>query len=271
MVEITDISHLVVAGVTLNGDGTFEFQALQSGLYNLRLVGVGGQVIYEQSVFVTGSDQNVSLRVELRSKNEAGGTVTAKQLQHKVPVPAQKEFSRAMTAAKNNVHAAAIEHFKKATEIDGEFADAYDRLGSEYAATGDYKNAAEQYQKAIELAPDHPDAAPNLSIVLFNLHRYSEAGEMARRALRVAPGLLKLRYILGISLLSDAATQQEALTNLERASVEIPQAHLLAAKILVENGQREGAVKHLTEYLAQVRQDAPNDEKVRAWLAQLQN
>ena len=269
-VQLASLSDLVVDRAVLNGDGTFEFQGLQPGAFGLKIVTTGGQVVHEQSVFVVGTDQTVEVSVRLRSKSFPGGTISANQLKHKVPALAQKEFDKAVRAARNNDHAAAMDHFRKAAAIDPEFADAYDGIAGEYAAAEDYEHAAEQYQKTIELAPEHRDALPNLSIVWFKLHRYSEAGEMARRALRVVPGMSKLHYILGITLLTSDVNRKEALDNLERASAEIPQAHLFAAKVLAEDGQRDGAVRHLTEYLAQPQLDGENRDKVRAWLAEIQ-
>lgn len=269
-VEMTSFSHFT-ASTPARGDGSFEFEGLRPGQYDLRLTGAAGYVVYEESVLVTGGEQNLSLHVSLRSNTGPASTVSIQQLRHKVPSAAQKEFNKATTAARKGDHAVAVDHFRIATAIDPEFADAFSSLGSEYVAIGELETAAEQYQKAVDLVPDHSGAVPNLSIVLCKLQRYREAGQLARQALRIVPGLLRIRYVLGLSLLAGAGDRKEALDNLERAAPEIPEAHLLAAKILAEGGERDGAVKHLNDYLSKARPDSGERDKVQAWLTQLQN
>ena len=53
----------------------------------------------------------------------------------------------------------------------------------------------------------------------------------------------------------------EALYNFERATAEVPKAHLAAADILAERGQRDEAIRHLEEYL----HISKPDDKERGW------
>ncbi len=162
-----------------------------------------------------------------------------------------------------------MDHFQKAVILDPEYADAFNGIGITYAALGQLQQAADQFQKAIDLVPDHPGAAANLSIVLCKLEHYHEAGEMARRALKLDPGLLKIRYVLGISLVTEGRNKEEALDNLQRAAAEIPKAHLLAAELLVESDRRRDAVKHLEDYLRLSPTDGLDRQQVEEWLVKL--
>ena len=51
----------------------------------------------------------------------------------------------------------AIEHYRKATEIDPSYSTAYNLLGYAYRQSGDYANAEKAFQKYIELIPKDPN------------------------------------------------------------------------------------------------------------------
>ena len=260
-----------VLSVSLDPDGGFEFHGVAPGSYQLRLTGAAGVVIYEETVFINDGYQHLSIQVPVkpRTVRSNDATISFRQLQHKVPAEAQKEFGKGNAASIKGDQPRALDHFQKAVTLDPEFADAFNGIGMTYAALGELQQAADQFQKAIDLVPDHVGAAANLSIVLCKLKRYPEAGELARRALKINPGLLKLRYVLGMSLVNEGGNRVEALDNLQRAIVEVPGAHLLVAKILAETGRREEAAQHLEDYLRSSGVRDLDRPAVEAWLEQL--
>ena len=256
---------------SIEGAGGFAFHGVAPGTYQLRLTGAAGAVVYEEPVFVNPGYQNLSVQVPAKSKTTptVDATVSVRQLQHKVPADAQKEFNKGKAASIKGDQPGALDHFQKAAKLDPEFADAFNGIGMTYAALGQLAPAADQFQKAIDLVPDHPSAAANLGFVLCKLQHYHEAVEMARRALKLNPGLLKLRYVLGISLVNEGGDKIEALDNLQRATQEVPRAHLLVAKILIETGRREDAARHLEDYLRLSRDGDRDRAAVEEWLKQL--
>lgn len=257
----------------VQGDGRFLFNGLEPGQYDLRLTGPGGALLHEEMVVIGGGNQilTVQLSGSKASKTNAG-TVSIRQLMHKTPPKAQKEFEEGQSASRKGVWPSALEHFQQAVVIDPEFADAYAGMGSAYVALGQLQQAADQYSKAIDLVPDHSLAVANLSIVLCDLARYHEAVLLARRALRLRPDMAKLRYVLGLSLVEDRGDQSEALDNLVRAASDFPQAHLLAAKILIDSNRRSEAIEHLEQYLhsSSASEEADGRQEAEEWLAQLQ-
>jgi tetratricopeptide (TPR) repeat protein len=237
----------------------------------LQLSGTAGQIFYEQSVLITGGYQNLTIEIPPATNGgkSNGATVSIRQLQHKVPSEAQKELDKGKTASKKGEHALALEHFQKATQIDPEFSEAFNSVGVSDMELGHYKQAADEFQKAVDLVPDYPLALANLSGALCRLEDYREAAEVARRALKLDPGLLRVRYVLGLSLDRVGGNQAEALDNLQRAATEIPTARLLAAKILVETDRRVDAAKQLEDYLRSSAADSVDRQKIEAWLEQL--
>jgi tetratricopeptide (TPR) repeat protein len=256
---------------TVDASGWFELQGLAPGQYQLRLTGSGGQAVHEEAVFIASGNQSLSIYAggsqSPRKPDEP--TVSIHQLQHRVPGKAQKEFEKGQAAAAKGDQPTGLGHFLKATEIDPEFADAFNCAGAIFLTGGELEHAAHQFQKAIDLVPDHRAALANMSVALSRLEQPREAAEVARRALKLDPGLLKVRYILGLSLIKDGGDHGEALDNLQRAAADIPKAHLLAAKILADSGLREKAAKHVEEYLLSRPEDGIDRQRVEAWLVQL--
>ena len=270
-VELFSPQHAGAISTNLEPDGGFEFHGVAPGQYELKLTGAAGAVVYQELVFISGDNQNLSIQMPARPKvaRSSEATVSIRQLHHKVPAEAQREFSKGAIASAKKDKTNALDHFQKAVKLDPEYADAFNGIGIAYAALGQLQQAADQFQKAIDLVPDHPGAAANLSIVLCKLEHFHEAGEMARRALKLDPGLLKIRYVLGISLVTEGRNKQEALDNLQRAAAEIPKAHLLAAELLAESDRRQDAVKHLEDYLRLSPADGLDRQQVEEWLVKL--
>jgi len=269
-VELSMASRPSSISASVEG-GFFEFSGLTPGQYELQLSGAAGQIVYEESVVITGGRQDVTISIPPKTNggNSNDATVSIRQLQHRVPSEAQKEFAKGSTASRKGEHALALDHFRKATQIDPEFSQAFNSTGVSDMALGHFEQASDQFQKAVDLVPDYLMALANLSIALCRLEHYHEAAEVARRALKLDPLLLKVRYVLGLSLASEGSNQAEALDNLQRAAVEVPTAHLLAAKILAQTDRRGDAAKQLEDYLRSSPADGADRPKIEAWLEEL--
>jgi tetratricopeptide (TPR) repeat protein len=272
-VELAVSGHSIAQSTSLAADGSFEFRSVTPGAYDLRLTSSGGDVIHQERVIISGPNQLLSVNVPRRGSADRSdsATVSIRQLQHKIPPPAHKEYSKGQAAAKKGDYRTAIDHYEGAIGIDPEYADAYAYLGAAQVSLGQLDEGAKQFQKAIDLVPDHTLAIANLSIVLSKLKRYDEAGQAARQALKLDPSLLKMRYILALSLTMKQGHETEALENLERAASEIPKAHLLAADILTHTGRRDDAARQLEQYLRAAPARDTDRERVEEWLAQLRS
>lgn len=256
----------------VNSDNSFEFRSATPGMHQLRVLTANGQVLYQEYVSV---NPNQSLSIHLpeqpQAKRSGGSTVSLQQLQHKVPLAAQKAFEKGEHAAVKGDLDQARTCFEEAIARDPEFADAYNELGGVNASQSRFAEAADQFQKAINLVPEHRKALPNLSIVLAKMERFHEAGQVARRALQFVPGDSRMHYILAASLVDENGNLDEILGHLDRAAADIPSAHLVAADLLEQRGRSEEAIHRLEGYLDRA---APGDAlrpKVEARLAQLRH
>src|SRR5439155_9086184 len=152
-VELTPNGRSLPQSVSLAADGSFEFHSLAPGAYELRVTGSGGGVLHQETVFVNAPNQILSITMRARESADrsAGPTVSIRQLQHKIPSDARKEYSKGQAAVRKGDHLAALDHFQKAVTIDPEFADAYSNLGAAQLSLGQLETAAEQFQKAVDL------------------------------------------------------------------------------------------------------------------------
>jgi len=81
----------------------------------------------------------------------------------------------------------AVEEFKKAIEINPNYADAYHNLGNTYQQLGQNDLAIENYQKAASINPQLWQSYQNLAAIYFNAGDYRKALENIKKALEVNP------------------------------------------------------------------------------------
>lgn len=79
----------------------------------------------------------------------------------------------------------AIEGYRRAIEVDGDFALAWNGLSMAYRRKGDLDAAIEAAEKLIELSPDDPLSYTNLSILLMNKGMIPEAEDAKARAMQL--------------------------------------------------------------------------------------
>lgn len=95
-------------------------------------------------------------------------------------------------------HEKAIEEFKKAIEINPNYADAYHNLANTYQEAGQTGLAIENYQKAIENNPQLWQSYQSLAAIYFNQGQYVKALENIKKALEINPSNENLRQNLQI-------------------------------------------------------------------------
>jgi tetratricopeptide (TPR) repeat protein len=89
--------------------------------------------------------------------------------------------------ARQKNYTKAIEEFKKATEINPRYADAYHNMANTYQAMGKIDEAATNYQKALEFNPKLWQSHQNLASIYFNRNDFQKAREEIEKALKINP------------------------------------------------------------------------------------
>lgn len=91
----------------------------------------------------------------------------------------------------------AIEYCYKAVQIDPNYSAAWNNLGYAYNYKGDFERAVECYKKATELAPQDPAPLVNIGNVYDALNNYNEATNYYRQALELSPNYVNALNSLG--------------------------------------------------------------------------
>jgi len=94
--------------------------------------------------------------------------------------------------------AAAIEHYKKATELAPSYSPAYNILGYAYRQKGDFKSAIVHLQKATELQPADATAWNNLGVVKSRADDKDGAIAAFKKALSINPNDAETHFNLGV-------------------------------------------------------------------------
>jgi len=92
-----------------------------------------------------------------------------------------------------------IAYFKRATELQTNYGDAFHNMANVYAQKGNFQTAAKNYQKAIECNPNLWQSYQNLGSIYFQDGKFTQAEETFKKAVQIFPQNPGLRYALGIT------------------------------------------------------------------------
>jgi tetratricopeptide (TPR) repeat protein len=269
IVELVTLgSESIVSSTEPKPDGRFELRNLRAGEYLLCVVDRAHNILHRDSVSVNGAGLYVTVRLPPHERTHAfPGTVSLTRLRHKVPSAASKQFEKALTASEKGDTEDAIAHLEKALQIDPDYLEAHNNLGSRFIRLNRFPRAVEEFERALALDPTAPLVSSNLAIAYLAVRRYPEAELAARQSLRQEPASNCARYVLGAALDAQQRDPLEAVQVLETAAREFPNARLIAARILVREGQPTRAATQLRKYLQSGA--TANKPQVETWLANL--
>jgi tetratricopeptide (TPR) repeat protein len=100
----------------------------------------------------------------------------------------------------------AIEHYKKATELDARYSTAYNLLGYAYRQSGDYAGAEKAFEKYIELIPKDPNPYDSYAELLLKMGRFDDSIAQYRKALEINPNFLNAHQGIAMDLLYQGKT-----------------------------------------------------------------
>jgi tetratricopeptide (TPR) repeat protein len=213
--------------------GGFEFSAVPSGTYELRVVNWQGDPIHSEGVSVPNSGVLV-LKLRGSAGPQARIPISLTRLQHKVPKKAHKAFVDARKSLIRGDRPKAMALFETAIRVDPQFFEAANDLGVMYLTDGRLSEAFEMFQRATTLDQGDPLAEANLAYVLLAMHRFPEAEEAARSSIRADSLSSRARYLLAVSLLEQRKSTKEVLFHLTQAKEQFEPARKLLIRLETE-------------------------------------
>lgn len=125
----------------------------------------------------------------------------------------QQEFSRA------------IAHYKKATELNRNFSNAFNLLGYAYRQNEDYANAEKAFKQYIVLIPKDPNPYDSYAELLLKMGRFDESIKQYQKALGVEPKFINSHLGIAANLMYQgkaalAAAELQKITVKARSDAE---------------------------------------------------
>ena len=135
--------------------------------------------------------------------------------------------------------------FRKAAELNPNYADAHSNLGATLQDQGKLEGAIEAYQRALKIKPDHADAHYNMGNVLKDQGKRDEAIESYQLALKIKPDYANAHNNMGI-VLKDQGKRDDAIESYQRALKIKPdhaEAHTNMGNVLKDQGKLDEAIE----------------------------
>jgi serine/threonine protein kinase/Tfp pilus assembly protein PilF len=149
----------------------------------------------------------------------------------------------------------AVAAFRRAVEINGDFADAHYNLGIVLSVQQKLPEAVEAYEQAIAHNPEFPQAYASLGNTLRDQHKLPEAVAACRQAIRLKPDYAMAYYNLG-NALYDQQKVPEAIAAYRAAVAHKPDyatAHYNLGNALHELQQLPEAIEAFRQAIAHNR------------------
>jgi Flp pilus assembly protein TadD len=223
----------IVADTYCSFNGNFDFSSVPSGIYDLQVRNLNGEVIHQTSVSLP-SATNLVIKLGNRTQNISGKSVSAKRLAHKVPKQAKKDFDKAREELLSGKTAHVEERLTRAVQTDPEYFDALSALGAVYLQTGRFAQSIETLNRAMAIDKNDSAACSNLALAYLQVAKLSEAETAARNSIDANALNPRARFFLAISLLEQGKEHKEAVFQLKQAKDAFPPAKSLLARLEVE-------------------------------------
>ena len=141
---------------------------------------------------------------------------------------AQADFKQGLKCHVAKDWDGAIVHYRRALELDNDYASAAYNLGLAYKARGDLEAARDAFSRALSINNDMTQAGYMLAVMWRLLNDNNKAAEQLARVLEIKPDYAKAHYLLGV-VCRDQNRHQAARKHFERY-VELAPDEPLAGK-----------------------------------------
>jgi tetratricopeptide (TPR) repeat protein len=149
----------------------------------------------------------------------------------------------------------AIEHYKKATELDATYSTAFNILGYAYRQNEDYQNAETAFKKYIELIPKDPNPYDSYAELLLKMGRFDESIVQYRKALEIDPNFINAHQGIASAQLysgkpAEAAAELQKITDKARSDAERRTALFALTVVDIDSGKMDQALQDVDKQYA---------------------
>lgn len=258
-------------------DGIIRFLRPDSGArYQLRIRLGPGREYVEQLPSGLPMSFTVQIRPEAVKRSEAlaaeagsGLAVTFTSLE--APKEAVKEVEKARELLASRKFEQAAGHLRKATDLYPRYAEAFNELGLALQQQDRLSDAQKAFEQAISIDPGWVTPYLNLGSLEMATSQAPQLVETSSKLLTLDPGLPRAHFLHAAAMLSEGkleAAEKSALRAEQGDHADIPQLHLVLARIYLNKGEAPAYANQLRLYLKE-NPKAPNAGEIRAELEKL--
>ena len=150
---------------------------------------------------------------------------------------------------------AAVEHYKKSTDIAPNYSPAYNVLGYAYRQQSDYSSAEQAFQKYIALIPNDPNPYDSYAELLLKMGRFDESQAQYHKALSIDPHFVPSHFGLSAALLysgkaAEAQAELQKMADQARNDGELRTAYFGMAVVASDSGTFDKALQAMDKEYA---------------------
>jgi tetratricopeptide (TPR) repeat protein len=147
-------------------------------------------------------------------------------------------------------YANAIEHYRKATELEPSYSTAFNLLGYAYRQSGDFANSEKAFQKYIQLIPKDPNPYDSYAELLLKMGRFDDSIAQYRKALEIEPNFLNAHQGIAMDLLysgkpGEAEAELANITKKARTDGERRTALFAVTVVYLDGGKMAKALEEV--------------------------
>jgi tetratricopeptide (TPR) repeat protein len=149
----------------------------------------------------------------------------------------------------------AVEHYKRATELNPNYSPAYNVLGYAYRQQGNYADAERAFQKYIELIPNDPNPYDSYAELLLKMGRFDDSLAQYHKALSIDPYFVSSHFGITADLLylgkpQEAAAELQKMADQARNDGELRTALFGMAVVAADSRQMDKALQAMDKEFA---------------------
>ena len=149
----------------------------------------------------------------------------------------------------------AIQHYKKATELQPNFSSAWNLLGYAYRQAVDYANSEAAFKKYIELIPNDPNPYDSYAELLLKMGKFDDSITQYRKALSIDQNFLNAHQGIGMALLykgnpDEAGAEIQKITGKARSDAERRTALFALTVVDIDSGKWDKALANVDQQYA---------------------
>jgi tetratricopeptide (TPR) repeat protein len=152
-------------------------------------------------------------------------------------------------------YGAAVEHYRKATELAPNYSPAYNILGYAYRQQDDYTNAEQAFKKYIELIPADPNPYDSYAELLLKMGRFDDSIVQYRKALSIDSHFVPSHFGISADLTymgkpQDAEAELGKMVDQARNDGELRTAFFGLAVVATDSGKLDKALQQMDKEFA---------------------